>query len=117
MKANPKRAPGFYWVRFEGDIVVAEYTDGSGCEGSDGKGHWHIPGSDGWFMDREVCELLSGKIPHRPIPIGLLRKAIAELREWSRSLQNSGEYLDRAKDAHAIAIQLGRLLRGKRAKG
>lgn len=62
MKGDRKRVPGFYWVRFEGEVIVAEWTDGSGCEGNDGKPHWHIPGSDGCFYDREVCELLSGRI-------------------------------------------------------
>ena len=62
MKADRKRKPGFYWVRFEGELVVAEYTDGLGCEGNDGKKHWHIPGSDGCFFDREVCELLSDRL-------------------------------------------------------
>lgn len=62
MKADRKRVPGFYWVRFEGEVIVAEWTDGTGCEGNDGKRHWHIPGSDGCFYDREVCELLSGRI-------------------------------------------------------
>ena len=55
MKADRKRASGFYWVRFEGELVVAEYTsDGLGCspEGP----HWHVPGC--CFLDSQICELL-----------------------------------------------------------
>jgi len=61
MKADRYRRSGFYWVRFEGSILVAEYTaDGLGCspEGP----HWHIPQSDACWRNREVCELLSGRI-------------------------------------------------------
>jgi len=65
VRSNPTRLPGFYWVRFEGEVVVAEYTDGRGCEGSGGRKHWHIPGSESCFKDREVCELLSFRLePH-----------------------------------------------------
>lgn len=62
MKADNKRASGFYWVRFEGQVIVAEYTsDGLGCspEGP----HWHVPQSDGCFLNGQVCELLYGPIP------------------------------------------------------
>ena len=60
MKRDAKRLPGFYWVRFEGEIIVAEYTMGRGC--SSERPHWHIPGSDTCFYDREVCELLSPEL-------------------------------------------------------
>jgi hypothetical protein len=59
MKADRYRKPGFYWVKFEGERLIAEWTDGLGCEGNDGKKHWHVPGSDGCFYDREVCELIA----------------------------------------------------------
>jgi hypothetical protein len=68
MKADKKRESGFYWVRFEGEPVVAEYVTGFGCtDTSTGSGtaerpHWHIPGSDGCFYDPEVWELLSGRL-------------------------------------------------------
>ena len=56
MRPDRKRRPGFYWVRFEGEVVVAEYTLGRGC--SDERPHWHIPGSSACWRDREICELL-----------------------------------------------------------
>jgi len=62
MKRDAKRQRGFYWVRFEGEIVVAEYTDGRGC--TDERSHWHIPGSAACFRNKEVCELLSPRIEH-----------------------------------------------------
>lgn len=67
MKADRHRRPGFYWVRFEGSVIVAEYTEeGMLCQGPDEritrKAHWHMPGCDGCFRDREVCELLSGRL-------------------------------------------------------
>lgn len=61
MKRDRKRLSGFYWVRFEGQVIVAEYTaDGLGCspEGP----HWHVPQSEGCHSDREIRELLSGKL-------------------------------------------------------
>jgi hypothetical protein len=64
MKADAKRLTGFYWVRFEGEIVVAEYTHGRGC--SDERPHWHIPGSGECFKNNEVCELLSAKPIEQP---------------------------------------------------
>lgn len=66
MKANRKRLFGFYWVRFEGDLIVAEYSDGDGCTGSSGP-HWHVPASPDCFYDREVSQLVAGPIP-RPVP-------------------------------------------------
>lgn len=60
MKADRKRAFGFYWVRFEGSVCVAEYLDGIGC--SEERPHWHVPGSDFCFKNREVCELLSPRL-------------------------------------------------------
>ena len=80
MKANRKRVPGFYWVRFEGYEIVAEYTTGAGCTDSSTRSgfaewpHWHIPGTDGCFRDREICELLYGPIP---TPKDLLEVATA----------------------------------------
>lgn len=53
---------GFYWVRFEGTPIVAEYVNGRGCERSFHGHiikHWHIPGSGACFSDRDVCEQLS----------------------------------------------------------
>ncbi len=61
MKADRKRRSGFYWVRFEGLVIVAEYTaDGLGCspEGP----HWHVPMADNCFRNREICELLSDRL-------------------------------------------------------
>lgn len=60
MKVDKKRLPGFYWVRFEGALVVAEYTDGLGC--TDEQRHWHIPGSETCFKNKEICELLSTRL-------------------------------------------------------
>jgi len=62
MNRDAKRKPGFYWVRFEGQVIVAEYTgfDALGC--SHYYPHWHIPGSAACFADKEVCELLSSRL-------------------------------------------------------
>jgi hypothetical protein len=60
MKRDKKRSSGFYWVRFEGQTVVAEYTDGLGC--TEDRPHWHIPGSQACFDDKEICELLSTRL-------------------------------------------------------
>lgn len=57
MRVNVRRKPGFYWVRFEGEVIVAEYTDGRDCiDTSTRTGlaeypHWHVPGSDGCLLD------------------------------------------------------------------
>ncbi len=53
MNVDEKRKPGFYWVRFEGEVQVAEWTR---------LGSWVVTGSDRYFTDAEVCELLSGKL-------------------------------------------------------
>jgi hypothetical protein len=71
MRGDRNRAYGFYWVRFEGEVIVAEYTDGDGCLEEVGgrevavKPHWHVPGSDVCYKAREVCELLG---PVSPAP-------------------------------------------------
>lgn len=52
MKHDKMRVPGFYWFRFEGDIQVAEWAHGS----------WIVAGSDMYYDDREVCELLSPRL-------------------------------------------------------
>ncbi len=57
MKVDKKRKPGFYWVRFEGSIIVAEWSDGK----RNPKG-WNIPGCATAFSDKEVCELLSNRM-------------------------------------------------------
>lgn len=63
MQRDPKRESGFYWVRFEGEVVVAEYTaDGAGWSAGDGQ-WWRVPGSSHSFEDDQVCELLSARIP------------------------------------------------------
>jgi len=46
---DPKRKPGFYWVRFEGQVIIAEYV---------GSGKWQVPGSDRAWEDKEFCELI-----------------------------------------------------------
>lgn len=63
MQRDRKRESGFYWVRFEGEVVVAEYTaDGAGWSAGDGQ-WWRVPGSSHSFEDDQVCELLSERIP------------------------------------------------------
>jgi hypothetical protein len=58
MRADSKRETGFYWVRFEGERIVAEYTFAF-CNH---RPHWHVPGSKRCFLNGEVCELLSEKL-------------------------------------------------------
>jgi hypothetical protein len=58
MKPDRKRKFGFYWVRFEGEILVAEYDPL--------RRGWYIPGTSECFKDKDVCELLGGKL----IPLG-----------------------------------------------
>ena len=58
MTADSKRKYGFYWVRFKGRLIVAEYF---------GDGYWHVPSSpDGdiepWYHNRELGELLSARL-------------------------------------------------------
>lgn len=62
MKADRYRRPGFYWVRFEGALCVAEYVKTCGSCPGPGRGHWHFPGVESPFIDIEICELLSGRI-------------------------------------------------------
>ena len=88
MRRDANRAAGFYWVRFEGQIIVAEYTKhGLGCspEGP----HWHVPQSDECFLDREVCEVLSGLIP--------TPKELAEARAASMARGSMDDALVKAK--------------------
>ena len=59
MKADPKRKPGFYWVRFEGLVIVAEYAKAARGGFRD---RWIVPGSVTAFEDGEVCELLSERL-------------------------------------------------------
>jgi hypothetical protein len=60
MKDSRVRQSGFYWVRFEGKVVVAEYTSyGRGCYPGQ---HWHVPASSGCYGNSEVCELLSQRL-------------------------------------------------------
>lgn len=61
MRADKERQPGFYWVRFEGKEIVAEWVKrrsppyiSTNC--------WLITGSKMAFKDREVCELLSARL-------------------------------------------------------
>lgn len=66
MKSDRHREAGFYWVRFQGEIIVAEFTDGKECI-EDGLGnttqpHWHIPGTSECWKNSDVCELLSGRL-------------------------------------------------------
>jgi hypothetical protein len=61
MKRDPKLKPGFYWVRFEGEVIVAERV--LACDYRSWVHlHWHIPGSDGCFKDSEICERLSERL-------------------------------------------------------
>lgn len=53
MNADPQRKPGFYWVRFEGNNQIAEWTD---------HGSWIFCGCDLFFSDAEVCEIISGHL-------------------------------------------------------
>lgn len=53
MNVDPKRKAGFYWVRFEGETQIAEWTV---------NGSWIVCGSDLFFSDAEVCELLSDRL-------------------------------------------------------
>lgn len=56
MKIDPKRRTGFYWVRFEGLVMVGEWL-------KDRKGsYWQFTGCAERFVDHEVCELLSARL-------------------------------------------------------
>lgn len=54
MTPDPNRKPGFYWVRFEGEVQIMEY--------SQVKGHWYACASQMFFTDLQVCELLSDRL-------------------------------------------------------
>lgn len=56
-------AAGFYWIRFEGVPVVAEYLRRlHSCSARSARMHWHIPGSPYCTDSKEICELLSAKL-------------------------------------------------------
>lgn len=59
MKVDREHKPGFYYVRFEGALIVAEYTNGAGC--SEEYPHWHVPGSGDCHRDKD-CDLLGGPL-------------------------------------------------------
>jgi hypothetical protein len=72
MKRDRNRLSGFYWVRFEGKVIVDEYTaDGLGC--SQEVPHWHVPLDEECFRDKEIGDLLSRRIPEGRPPLGVLR--------------------------------------------
>lgn len=66
MKPHLRLSAGFYWVRFEGQVIVAEYSPVENkCGGCPlrGKAHWHVPASSAPFEDRQLCEIFGEPIP------------------------------------------------------
>ena len=61
MKSDSKRKPGFYWVRFEGVLVVAEYKR-IPASYHHRNGYWLMPGVETMWLNSEVCELLSNRL-------------------------------------------------------
>ena len=57
MMRDQTRRDGFYWVRFEGQSIVAEYSG----KGPGGPG-WSVPGSSTRYQDAEVCEMMSARL-------------------------------------------------------
>jgi hypothetical protein len=63
MRSDSGRKKGFYWVRYEGLPVVAEYIPKrlllvrGGCCGYK-NAHWHVPAVDGATDDIDICEML-----------------------------------------------------------
>lgn len=55
MKSDPQRKPGYYWVRFEGVVTIAEYK---------GNGTWEVCGDDRAWEDSEFCEILSDRLTY-----------------------------------------------------
>ncbi len=53
MQRDQNHKPGFYWVRFEGDVQVMELQR---------TGLWRAAGSDQWYADSDICELLSERL-------------------------------------------------------
>jgi hypothetical protein len=64
MKHDNKLKPGFYWVRFEGEVIVAERVKRHATKPT--QLHWHVSGSEICFDDKEVCELLGGPLKFTP---------------------------------------------------
>jgi hypothetical protein len=63
MKPDTKRPAGFYWIRFEGQVIVAEYSPARKCKACTlSTPHWHVPGSATPFGDHQVCEILSKRL-------------------------------------------------------
>lgn len=60
MKVDRKRRAGFYWVRFEGLTVVAEWQAKDRYPGI--PAGWRMPGAAPRYEDSEVCELLSPRL-------------------------------------------------------
>jgi hypothetical protein len=63
MRSNRKRKAGFYWIRFEGNDVVAEYRPPETVLSENWPGRWWIPCRASHVIDSEVCELLSDRLP------------------------------------------------------
>ena len=52
---NTKREPGYYWVKYEGDWIVAQYGEFSDWL-SDIEFGWHLPGKcEGYCGHEYVC--------------------------------------------------------------
>lgn len=62
MKGDPRRRAGYYWVRFEGAPTVAEYVRRKMWRVCIDGPHWHLTASSACFSNKEVCELLSGRL-------------------------------------------------------
>lgn len=70
MTADPNRSNGYYWIRFEGVGVPAEYVDfktstRGECRAEDcdaGAQHWHIPGVRRAVGDADICHVMSQRM-------------------------------------------------------
>lgn len=49
---HKRTGPGFYWIRFEGAVIVAEWRDR----------RWWVGGAEFGYTDRMVCEILSDRL-------------------------------------------------------
>lgn len=105
MRSDKHRLSGFYWVRFEGQTIVAEYT-ANGLPCSPERPHWHVPQAAGCFTDKQVCELLSGRL-EAPVKVaaGLTKEQYEFLEAFGlHRIENEYVNVERLRKAVHAAV-------------
>lgn len=63
MKRDSILEPGFYWVLFYGQVVIAEYTLGHRSRFD--YSHWHVTSSPEWCIN---CQEIDRRLSDRLLP-------------------------------------------------